>query len=511
MLRPAEYEHLTPNDWEIIARKLLKLKDGQQLIMFSSDEHEGGTTSFMPQVGKVLEGFGRCAAVWVKNGDNYEYETPMELKTAVKKGGGNGALQEIAADILRRKISEDIAGLERQIRENPNRQIVKIIGNHENCTLFREELRKLEDKYPNFQWSPELELIRVPGAKKKKSDFILAFHGDLQVDDMGIVEDGYTDRQRPVFSLEEMAAKAVQLATKYFSPSAERQEDFQWLVSWWRKPKPTAKTILAELRFAAQNADLLHLQRRNMKKVDAELDHLDETKELLKARRDKFKEFRKELRKEEMGADEKEAAARELAAYDATIENLDDQIHQVRDQIRAVKDVSHNVQSKFHIYQTVEAEAKKKVLHYKRPGRKEPRLFTFKIFERVTHMNYGHTHVPCEGIEIEDITVSNNGSVTLSPMQAQQDEEKASGDWRAGEAKVPDLRNLGALLYKTEEGRVKDIISIGRLLREKKHAFEALVRAIPKSRTEPELPDSSLARPENVRHLNGGGGISTPN
>src|SRR5579883_1667157 len=120
MLHPAKYEDLTAGDWEKIAHKLLKLKEGQQVIMISSDEHEGGTTSFMPEVGRILEGFGRCAAVWVKNGDNFEYETPSALKGAVEAFGRKDypALLKAAKEVLGTKIEEDIAALEGQIREN---------------------------------------------------------------------------------------------------------------------------------------------------------------------------------------------------------------------------------------------------------------------------------------------------------------------------------------------------------------------------------------------------------
>lgn len=508
MLKPTDYSHLTAKNWADIAKKLLGLKEDQKLIMAVSDEHEGGVTSKIPDVKNVLLGFAQKADILLLNGDDYEYESPTALARTIRDlmdkykhlppAESRQELLKETVQILKNKVDEDISNLEIQIKENPDRKILKVIGNHENFQYFREKLQELEERHANFQWSPEVEIIRVPGAKKKKNaDHILAVHGDLQMYDLGIVADGYTDKQRPNYTIEQMAEKALGIATNYWSPSAEKQEEWQGLVKLFRKPKTTAQTVYSELLFAAQCAEGLHLQKRNLKKADNDIDKLDLTERKLKKRR---KKLTKSL--DSSNDEERKETKKALAELEGKIEVIDEQRNLIMGKSRA--------------FSAGRDDAELRVLYYKKLSdkhrekpKKPAKLLTHKVLEFITHINFGHTHVASEGVEIkgsgkQTIVASNNASVTGAIMTAPLDEKGRPAKKHKAQEKLTDLRNLGALLYITEGGKVKDIISLGRLFKENMPKLLALVREIPKPQEtsllrQEILDNGSRINPDNLR------------
>src|ERR1700740_2039924 len=121
MLHAKDCTHLTANDWAGIAAKIIKLKDGEKLLLAVSDEHTGGVTSCMPEVKQVIDGFARHAAIVLLNGDDFEFESPTAFITTLQEiqkrfthlrgPDHRKALCNEAATILRQKVADDITAL----------------------------------------------------------------------------------------------------------------------------------------------------------------------------------------------------------------------------------------------------------------------------------------------------------------------------------------------------------------------------------------------------------------
>lgn len=478
MLYANDCAHLDAKDWSKIAAKIIKLKKGEKLLFAISDEHSGGVTSCMPEMKPVIDGFASQADIWLMNGDNFEYESPTAFMQAMEELKQRQpfltgkALKEklllLAETVLHQKVSEDIATLTTQIQENPDRKIVKVIGNHENFATFRKELKKLEKQFPNFQWVAETAIIPIPGDTKEPRDRLLATHGDLQMDDLWFVEDGGTDKERKCLTHSEMAAKVVKIATKPFAASAQKQEKGQGFVNWWRKPNATAKTVYAELLFRAQEGDF----HQAKDKADINADALCSTLEILNSRKDKFRTMRKELdEKPEISDTQKKE---ETKIYTRALESIEEQIKRVASRLEQIEEASNKL---FHHTITTP----KTILHYKKLGDNEPQILTSKKLDRVTHINYGHTHVSAEAAIINSqnktpITVSNNASVTRAIMQQPIYSMGNLSKLLSTQPPQTDIGNLGMLLYRTKDGKITEITTIGRLISENIHVVNELIR-----------------------------------
>ena len=481
MLHAKDCAHLTAKDWTGIVAKIVKLKEGESLLLAVSDGHEGGVTSCVPEVKQVIAGFAQHAKIVLLNGDDFEYESPssfmdqlQEIKDRHSHLRGDdykNALRHEVESILHQKVAEDIAGLRKFISENPERMVVKVIGNHENFITFRNELAKLEIEYPNFQWVPEVAIIPIPGGKKGKRDRLLGVHGDLQMDDLGIVEDGGTDRERKCYTHEQMAEKVVNIAIKSWSPSAQKQEKGQSIVDWWRKPKPTAKILYAELEYRAKQGDFFNAIKKN----DLSISGLNDSVSRLEKRKKKFESWKCKLdEREDLTPEQRDE---QTLVYDKSIETIDQRLANINARLKVVE-------GKSGAYFPHSLKSSKTVLHYKKLGKNEPRLFTSESLERVTHINYGHTHVSAEGIEIKGmkdrtVTVSNNASVTGVVMRRPLDEDGRPAALARGASPATDLGNLSMLVYRVKDGKITQITTAGQIIAENIQQVKQLIRAMP--------------------------------
>lgn len=481
MLLAKDFAHLKEKDWAKIAAKLLKPKKGEHILLSVSDEHAGGVTSCMPQAKAAIDGFAAHADVMLMNGDDFEYESPQAFEAAmaavqqrfgdIRHGADyQAALQAEAERVLHEKVTEDIGTLREMLQAHPERKIVKVIGNHENFATFRNALSALEKECPNFQWTPELAIISMPGGSKEKRDRLLAAHGDLQMDDLWFVEDGGTDKERKCLTHEEMAKKVVGIATKSWAPSAQKQEKGQSIVNWWRKPNATAKTLYAELLFRAQEGDFHHAVKRH----DLSMDRFEITERSLKKRKKKFHEFAKALdERHDLEAGQKEAESR---IYARAIEEIEGKLKTLQERREELTHVSRALFP--HSFKTPRT-----VLHYIKPGEENPRLLTSKVLEKVTHINYGHTHVGTEGVNVTGlnggkVVISNNASVTGAIMKRPLSANGTSYTPTSGEEPEVELGNLSALVYRVKEGRITEITSIGTLLAQNIHQVRAMIREV---------------------------------
>ena len=506
MLTAKDCAHLNADDWAGIAAKILKLKKDEKLLVSISDEHMGGVTSCMPDVKPVIDGFAKHSQIMLLNGDDFEYESPIafiqkmpELKERFGHLGAAAyreALVTEAEAVLHQKVAEDIETLRALITENTGRKIMKVIGNHENFETFRNALTDLAAQYPNFQWTPEVAIISMPGGSKETRDRLLATHGDLQMDDLWFVEDGGTDKERKCYNHREMAEKVVNIATKSWAPSAEKQEKGQGIVNWWRKPNATAKTLYAELLFRAQEGDFHHAIR----KTELDRDSLSTTEIKLQKRKKKFESFQEELDGRE-GMDESQKKE-EALVYQRAIEKIDGQLEVIEKRLKALDNRSTVLFP--HAIKPLHT-----VLHYTKPGENEPHLFTSKSLARVSHVNYGHTHVSAEGVEIngldnKKIIVSNNASVTGAVIKKKLDDKGKPLTSVGAYDDLADLGNLGVLLYRVKDGKITEITSMGRLITENLHAIKHLISDIPKPpkekkpSTDDALPHVAAITPESI-------------
>lgn len=476
MLYARDCTHLTARDWTNIAGKLLHLEQGEKLLVAVSDEHAGGITSCMNQVKPVIEGFAAHADILLLNGDNFEYESPaafqpkiLELQTQFpdKKARNSKqyqhALQQAAEETLHQKVDEDIAALNALIREKPARKIIKVIGNHENFKTFRKKLATLEKKNPNFQWASELAIIPMPGDNTEtKKDRLLATHGDLQMDDLWWVEPGGTDKERERFKHQDMAKKVIRTIIpewwKFWTPAAAKQEKAQGFVSWWREARTTANALYTELSFRATEGDFHAAVNKNQLDMEA----LETEKAKLKEQKKEFKTLRKAIEQRTDMTEEQRKA--EIKIYKRAMRKMGKHLETLKKQMDALSKKSKAFFPQNFI-------SPKTILHYKELGEAGPKLFTSDVLKDITHINYGHTHVSEEGTEIKgvdntSITVSNNASVTGAIMQQPL---SADGHPRAlakGETAFTDLANLGILLYHIKDGKITNITTAGRLIRE---------------------------------------------
>jgi uncharacterized spore protein YtfJ len=501
MLHTKECAHLNADDWAGIVSKILRPKEGETFLMAVSDGHAGGVTSCMPEVKDVINGCAQHASILLLNGDDFEYESPAaflstidELKTRyhhLKGSKYKEALREEAEAVLHQKVAEDIATLELLITENPDRKIVKVIGNHENFETFRDALTQLAEKHPNFQWTPEVAILPMPGGTKGERDRLLATHGDLQMDDLWFVEEGGTDKERKCYTHQQMAEKAVGIATRYWAPSAQKQEKGQGVVNWWRKPNATAKTLYAELLFRAQEGDF----SQALKKTDMDASALETTQIKLEKRQKKFNAFKDELAQREGVTDEQRAA--EMQVYDRALETMEQQLD-------TVKERRDNLARRASMTFPHMLKAPKTVLHYTKLGENEPRLFTSKALGRITHVNYGHTHVSAEAAEIKGmdgktITVSNNASVTGAIIRQPLDTEGKPRTVGKGEAAEADVGNVGMLIYRVKDGNVTEITTVGRLIAENIHLVRQLIRDVKKQHGQ-EIHQPGAITPDTIIH-----------
>lgn len=505
MLHAKDCAHLTAKDWAGIAKKIIKLQNDEQLLLAVSDEHSGGVTSCMPEVKYALEGFATHANILLMNGDDFEYESPLAFKEAIaeleKKYPARGAdfrraMLETAERILHEKVRDDIEVLRTLITQNPKRKIVKVIGNHENFETFRDALAELEKQYPeNFQWVAEMAIIPMPGGEKGKRDRLLATHGDLQMDDLWFVEDGGTDIERKCLTHTEMAQKAVSIATNIWASSAQKQEKGQKFVNWWRKPNVTAKTLYAELLYHAQEGDFY----KAVKKNELDIEALELTAIKLKKRKKKFEEFKEELaQRSDLNDEQREA---ENLVYTRAIERTSQQLEDINDRL-------DDLDRKTHAMLPLGLKSDRKVNYYKKLGEHDPRIFTSKTLEKVTHVNYGHTHVSAEevkigGIQGKELIVSNNASVTGAIMQKPLD-AKGRATWPVrGAQPETDFGNLGMLLYRVKDGKITETKTVGRLLAENIHLVKEIIKEIPKPT---HLAVNKAITPEAITQKRSGGG-----
>lgn len=564
MLLANDCKGVTADDWAEIADRILKRKEGEQFLLAVSDEHSGGVTSCIEDVKSVLGGFGQQAGRILLNGDDFEYESIASLQKVVEDmKGENGKLTPeqmeqlpaIASDLLHAKVKEDIAVLEKLVEENPKRQVIKVIGNHENFETFRKGLDELAQRHNNFFWTPEVAIMSMPGGEKGTRDRLLATHGDLQMDDLWFVGEGGTDKERHCLTHEEMVDKAVGIVTRYWTPSAQKQEKFQGFVKWWRKPNATAKALYSELLYRAQEGDVA----RAINKADINMDALATAQIKLKKRQRKFREFLSEL--DEAGervvavpvlADSVPADSEKEPVVAATVTAIEgdeavldageasgirvplrgfaaggqDPQLQVGDTVevylRSEREVYERALAKIEQrLEIVEAriedlhrkapamfqhrlKSDKVTLEYLKPNGKPPKLFTSRALEGVTHVNYGHTHVSAEAVEIKgiggkEITVSNNASLTGAIMTQPLDDK---GEFRKavkGEEPQTDLGNMGALLYRIKDGKITEITTMGRLIAENLHQVKQMVREAQKKHEREDVPDGpSAIRPEDI-------------
>jgi hypothetical protein len=507
MLHAKDCAHLTAKDWAGIAAKIIKLKGDEKLLLAVSDEHAGGVTSCMPEVKQALDGFASQASILLMNGDDYEYESPAAFKEAVallqKRFPARGAdyrqaMLETAEEILHQKVKDDIAALTALITENPDRKIVKVIGNHENFETFRAALTELEKQYPNnFQWVPEVAVIPMPGGEKGNRDRLLATHGDLQMDDLWFVEDGGTDIERKCLTHSEMAQKAVSIATNIWAASAQKQEKGQKFVNWWRKPNVTAKTLYAELLYHAQEGDFY----KAVKKNEIDIDALDFTASKLKKRRKKFEELKEELaQRTDLLPPQFEA---ENLVYTRAIERTTQQLENIEERLG-------DLARKSQVMLPHGLKSDRKVNYYKKLGEHEPKILTSKALEKITHVNYGHTHVSAEevkisGIQGKEVIVSNNASITGAIMQRPLDAKGRPDTWTRNTPQETDLGNLGMLLYRVKDGKITEIKTVGRLLAENIQLVKKLINDIPKPT---HLAINNAITPEAIMQRRAGGDYS---
>ncbi len=492
MLYARDCAHLTADDWEKISARLIDLKPGEKLLVAVSDEHAGGVTSCMPEAKAAVDGFERNANILLLNGDNFEYESPAAFinkfertkarLTHLGRKEYKQALREEAEAVLKRKEWDDISTLRAMAQQIPGRQIIKVIGNHENYKAFRKKLDVLEKETLNFQWTPELALIPMPGGTKETRDRLLAMHGDLQMNDLIWVEPGGTDKERYCLSREDMAKKVVKIAKKQALASAEKQEKLQYIVDYWRQPLHAANTLYEQLMFRAQEGDFF----RATKKAELELGALENI-EVKKAERKEVLEAELEALQKRKDM-EPEAQEKEAREYTNMIGNIEKELHELgtkgdllRRKSRAMSEYPKSPVS---------------ILEYKKLGESEPKLFTSEILKRVSHINYGHTHVSAEALEIKGIdgrkvTVSNNASVTGAVMRkplpggTPQTAVSSSGITNGSggviqEQELTDLGNLGMLLYRVNaEGKITQVITAGRLISEKIDIVRDMIGEVP--------------------------------
>ncbi|MBY0406889.1 MAG: hypothetical protein K2Q01_04305, partial [Rickettsiales bacterium] len=479
-----------------IFKKIYKLKDSEKLVLAVSDEHAGGFTSCMPEAKAAIDGMAAHAHTVLMNGDDFEYESPKAFLDRMpefqKKYGHLGsaaykeALHKEAVAVLHTKVTEDIASIEEQLEAHPERRIVKVIGNHENFATFRDALMALEAKYTNFQWTPEMAIISMPGGSKEKRDRLLAVHGDLQMDDLWFVEEGGTDRERRLHTHESMADKVVGIATKYLAPSAQKQEKGQSIVNWWRKPNATAKTLYTELLFRAQEGDFYQA----VKKTELDKGVLETTEAKLHKRRKKFESFKAELAENKTMLPD--AMAAEMLVYDRAIERIDKHLERIAPRLDVV-------QKKSLALGPTTFKSPRSISYYKKAGEVDAKLFTSNVLEKISHINYGHTHVSAEGVAVnglggKEITVSNNASVTGAIMKKPLDAKGKPGTTPKGEEPQTELGNLGVLLYRVKDGKITEITTMGRLITENIHLVRQMVRQVPKLAL-PPVPANDVHAP----------------
>jgi hypothetical protein len=381
-----------------------------------------------------------------------------------------------------------------------------VIGNHENFVTFRDALTKLAKQHPNFQWVPEVAIIPMPGGKKDKKDRLLATHGDLQMDDLWFVEDGGSDKERKCFTHKQMAEeKVVSIATRSWAPSAQKQEKGQGVVNWWRKPNATAKTLYAELLYRAQEGDFAQA----VEKTGLNKGVMQTTETKLTKRKAKFETFMKELEGKRDILDPGQYAA-EMEIYDLAIKHLDKNLVRVRERLQSLDRKSNALFP--HVLLKHDA-----ALHYQKLGDHEPRLFTSKTLGRITHINYGHTHVPTEGVEIgglddKKITVSNNASVTGALMRKKLDAVGNPAIPVRGEEPVTDLGNLNMLLYRVHDGKIKEITSVGKLLTKHLNLVKQMIRDVPKPAADvkEDGPRRSAIHPDTIQRRRAANDDHTP-
>ncbi len=533
---------LSAADHADIFRQLLKIDEKHGTIFAASDLHEDGITSLFSEMRPMIEGAVKLSNYTVFAGTDSEYESNADvikcvrdIEDAFKQEAKRGIhrskkdkheyLVEEVQKLLLKKVEDDVAWRTSLATENPGTHFVEVGGNHSNFASFREGMQKLSDDAiaPNYRFGLELAAIRL--GKNKDGSLVIVTHSHHQLDDAGVVADGFTDKQMGFLTLREMVEKAIGIAKaeatsdtnlewavkkfnslmpdlspravakfagEFFSdpmgslrrgmvktveafitPRAELQEQWQGLVTFLRKPVSTARKIHRDLGYRAVLGSVLEQIEHGEDggKIDT-----GDLENQLKKRIAKIDRKLEELPEKGLGLSEREGRR---SAYAEEKKTLERHLYKI-DQAKALleKDGAHPDDLSW---------LQKRVLHVISPEDGKPVLFTLEHFNQMNKLISGHTHVPSTGVwidreagshvsdkedrEIRATEYINLGSTTERILTNKY------GQKGAGKPVDIKLENIGAALsvYDLETGKIERTVSIGNLIAQNLEQYQALV------------------------------------
>ncbi len=533
---------LSAEDHADIFRRLLRLKEGQGTIFAASDLHEDGITSLFSEMKLMIEGAAKLSNYTVFAGTDSEYESnadvikcvrdienafKQEAKRGIRRSGKekHEYLVEEVEKLLLKKVEDDVAWRVRLGADNPNTHFVEVGGNHSNFASFREGMQSLSDSatVPNYRFGIELAAIRL-GANKD-GNLVMVTHSHHQLDDAGVVADGFTDKQMGFLSLREMAEKAIGIAKAeatsdtnlewavkkfnslmpdlspravakfagdffsdpmgslrrgmvktveaFITPRAELQEQWQGLVTFLRKPVSTARKIHRDLGYRAVLGSVL--EQITHGEDGGKIDTGDLENQLIK-RIAKIERKLEELPEKGLGLSEREGRR---SAYVEEKKTLERHLGKI-DQAKALLEKDGAGPDDL-------SWLEKRVLHVVSPEDGKPVLFTMDHFNQMNKLISGHTHVASTGVWIDKETSSHMSDKEDRETRAAEyinlgstTERIITGNYgQKGAGKPVDIKleNIGAALsvYDLETGKIDRTISIGNLIAQNLEQYQALV------------------------------------
>lgn len=551
---------LSAEDHADVFRQMLKLGENDGVIFAASDLHEDGITSLFHQIKPVLEGGMRTSDIVLLAGTDSEYESPTESiekvkeieerfskerKTGVKRS--KEERQEILIDaveeILERKTERDAAWRAHIAEQMPGTTFLEVCGNHSNFEGFRDACKGVEATHDNYSFGFETGAIRLG---KDGNNMILTTHTHHQLDDGGVVAEGFTDKQMGFLTFREMAEKAIKIAqtevpydTMYeavaagvkpfipdlspsamtqfgkdlvnnplaairgaivskvdgiITPRASLQEALQGLVDALRKPVSTSRKIHRELRYRAV---LGSVYEQLQQPIEGEADIADEREELSEVEKTLETRLRKIERKLDELPEKHLSALEERGRRDAY---LTEKTHLTRHLkgIQKMEDILEKEKAGKRDLSWLESE----VLRVTIPGEDKPKVLTSEMMDQISHIYVGHTHNRQADVTITRehgaksdkaqegealVSYTNTGSATEKILTG------VAGNISRGLPVRIKLENVGAAftVYDKDSGEVKEVVSIGDMIAKNPELYDTLVaekidKNKPKEEEQPE-------------------------
>lgn len=192
-------------------------------LLVMSDIHRAAHISALPDYEAALVRQMGAFEHVVLNGDNFELFY-LDAKFF------NHDASTAPHTLVKSAVKDSLQFLETCLQQNPQTTIHLVLGNHELIHKFRNGLDKLQQKYPNFEWSPEA--IKIGNA--------LFVHGDLAMDGAP------TDHTRTGYTVDSPATDSKRTTHRQREAkdamgwqkmlNVRMEEPGQAVVNFWRKP-----------------------------------------------------------------------------------------------------------------------------------------------------------------------------------------------------------------------------------------------------------------------------------